>query len=266
MTALVARDVSVRYPGAGALAVEGVSLAVVPGRLVAVVGPNGGGKTSLLRALLGAIEPERGQVLLEDRPIRTWPARDRAREIGFVAQREEYPFAWRVAEVVGFGRYARLPALAALGAADHAAIDRALERADVRAFRDRRIDTLSGGEWQRVRIARALAQEPKVLLLDEPTAALDIGHEMEIFELIRQLTDDGLASVVVTHDLNLAARFADTMVLMARGRTVAEGPPATVLEPRRLSGVFGWPLELAPIDGSPQVVALRQPRAAPGGS
>ena len=259
MTTLVATEVTVRYPGAADPAVDRVSLEIVPRRLVAIVGPNGGGKTSLLRALLGAIEPAGGRITLDGRPIAGWPARERARRIGVVSQREEYPFAWKVGEIIAFGRYARLSALASLGPADHAAIERAMSRADVTAFANRRIDTLSGGEWQRVRIARALAQEPAILVLDEPTAALDVGHEMEIFELIRKLTDDGLASVVVTHHLNLAARFADRMMLMDRGRTVAEGSPAEVLEPARLSEVFGWPIEVSRIDGQPQVVPLRRP-------
>ncbi|MEZ4455968.1 MAG: ABC transporter ATP-binding protein [Gemmatimonadales bacterium] len=128
-----------------------MSLALEPGRLVGVAGPNGSGKSTLLGALTGHLEPTAGSVLLDGRPIRDWAPRDRAARIGVVSQREEYPFAWRVSELVGFGRYARLEPLAGLGSHDRAVIARSMERADVLALADRRIDTLSGGEWQRVR-------------------------------------------------------------------------------------------------------------------
>ncbi len=256
---LVGTEMSVRYPGAARPALATVSVDVNPHTLVAVVGPNGGGKTTLLRALMGTVPLQSGRVELLGRPIGGWPERERARIIGVVTQREEYPFAWRVEEVVSFGRYARLSALAALSVADRNAIERAMIRADVQALAGRRIDTLSGGEWQRVRIARALAQEPRLLALDEPTASLDFGHEMEIFELIRELVHGGLAGVVVTHHLNLAARFADEIVLLHEGQTVARGRPADVLTPDRLAGVFGWPVRVSEVDGVPQITPERRP-------
>lgn len=260
---LAARHLSITFPGASRPALQDVAVDVGPGRLVAIVGPNGGGKTTILRALLGLVRGQ-GTVTLAERPIEAWSARERARRIGLVAQREEYPFAWRVSEVVSFGRYAWLPALASLRADDRTVIQRSMERADVADLADRRIDTLSGGEWQRVRIARALAQEPAILALDEPTAALDLGHEMEIFELVRRLVDDGMAAVVVTHHLNIAARFADEMLLLHRGRAVARGTPAEVLEPARLADVFQWPVAVTSQDGLPQVVPLRRPPASSG--
>lgn len=258
---LVGTDVTVSYPGAARPALAGVSLEVKPHALVAVVGPNGGGKTTLLRALMGSVPLQGGAVELLGRPIAAWPPRERARIIGAVTQREEYPFAWRVDEVVSFGRYARLSALAGLTEADRAAIERAMIRADVLALAGRRIDTLSGGEWQRVRIARALAQEPALLALDEPTASLDFGHEMEIFELIRELVRDGLAGVLVTHHLNLAARFADEIILLHEGRAAARGRPADVLTPDRLAAVFGWPVQVSEIDGVPQITPRRREAA-----
>jgi iron complex transport system ATP-binding protein len=259
MTTLEARGVTVRYRGPAPPALADITLAARPGRLIGVVGPNGSGKTTLLRALLGAVPLAAGEVLLEDRPIGSWSGPERARRIGAVAQREEYPFAWKVRELVEFGRYPWLAATAPLGQRDRAVVDQAMARADVAELTDRRIDTLSGGEWQRVRIARALAQEPRVLALDEPTASLDLGHEMEVFELVRGLVDDGLAGIVITHHLNLAARFADELVLLAGGRAVAAGPPAAVLDAARLSEVFDWPIRVttAP-DGSPDVTALRR--------
>jgi iron complex transport system ATP-binding protein len=255
---LVGTDVSVSYPGSRLPALAGVSLEVKPHGLVAVVGPNGGGKTTLLRALMGSIPLQGGTVELLGKPIGAWSPRERARIIGAVTQREEYPFAWRVDEVVSFGRYARLSALAGLTAPDRAAIERAMIRADVLALGSRRIDTLSGGEWQRVRIARALAQEPALLALDEPTASLDFGHEMEIFELIRELVRDGLAGVLVTHHLNLAARFADEIILLHQGRAAARGRPSDVLTPDRLAAVFGWPVQVSEVDGVPQITPRRR--------
>lgn len=261
---LDARSVVVRYPGADTPAVAGVSVGAVPGKLVAVVGPNGSGKSTLMKALLGSVAVEGGTVELSGRLIGSWPAQLRARRIGFVAQREDYPFAWRVREIVEFGRYPWLGALDAPTSHDHVVVSESMRRADVSELGGRRIDTLSGGEWQRVRIARALAQESQILLLDEPTAALDLGHEMEIFELVRQLVDDGLAAIVVTHQLNLAARYADLMLLLDRGVTVAQGNADAVFEPTLLERVFGWPVEVVRHpDGAPQFVTRRRPRVQP---
>ena len=151
-------------------------------------------------------------------------------------------FRLSVAETVMLGRYAHLGPLAQPRDADRAAVRAALERCDIVDLAERPIDALSGGEWKRVRVARALAQEPRVLVLDEPTASLDIRHEMELFELIRQLVNGGLAGLVITHHLNLAARFADRIVLLNQGGVVAEGVPATVLNRETLSRVFEWPV------------------------
>jgi iron complex transport system ATP-binding protein len=140
----------------------------------------------------------------------------------------------------------------------------ALQRCDVEWLASRRVDSLSGGEWQRVRVARALAQEPRILVLDEPTAALDVRHEMELLELIRALVNDGLAGLIITHQLNLAARFADRIVLMACGRVIADGPPGEVFRTDVLESVFEWPLAVTPLpDGTPQATPARR---GPGGS
>jgi iron complex transport system ATP-binding protein len=258
---LRAVEVTVRYPGVARAAVEGVSLESTAGSLLCLVGPNGSGKTTLVRALLGLVPVAAGSVELAGRPIGQWAPAERARLVGSLSQREEYPFAWRVEEIVAFGRYAWLSALAPLTERDAEIIARSMERADVAPLRHRRIDTLSGGEWQRVRIARALAQEPKVLVLDEPTAALDLGHEMEVFELVRALTTEGLAAVVVTHQLNLAARFADRMMLLDGGRSVATGAPTEVIRADLLEQVFGWPVDVdRVVDGAPQFLPRRRRR------
>jgi iron complex transport system ATP-binding protein len=156
------------------------------------------------------------------------------------------------------GRYARLGPLGAPGPADYGAVRTALDRCDIVSLADRPVDSLSGGEWKRVRIARALAQEPRALVLDEPTASLDVRHEMELLELVRQLVDGGLAGLVITHHLNLAARFAHRIVLLDRGAVVAAGTPTEVLSRETLSRVFEWPVAVTTWrDGSPQVVPLR---------
>jgi iron complex transport system ATP-binding protein len=141
-----------------------------------------------------------------------------------------------------------------------------MQRADVAALGQRWVDTLSGGEWQRVRIARALAQEPRALVLDEPTASLDLKHEMELFELVLGLVrHDGLAALVVSHHINVAARFADRLVLLAHGRVVADGPGEAVLEPQRLAAVFEWPVAVHRLaDGAVQIYPERRGGSAPG--
>ena len=255
-------NLTVRYPGSSEPALEDVSLRLSTGELLAVVGPNGSGKTTLVRALLGLQRTERGRVELAGKPIAQWSRSDLARTVGVVTQREESVFALTVAEMVLLGRYPHLGALEPAGPADRAAVRSALERCDAWSLRDRATDTLSGGEWQRVRIARALAQEPRLLVLDEPTIALDVRHEMELFELVRHLADGGLAAMIITHQLNLAARFADRVLLLSRGRVAAEGPPAAVLTRDTLSDVFQWPVAVTSWrDGSPQVVALRPSEA-----
>jgi iron complex transport system ATP-binding protein len=255
---LETRDVTVRYKPRRPPALEQVSCRVAQSELVAVVGPNGSGKTTLVRALLGLVPLEQGHALVEGRDVSSWSRRMLAQVVGVVGQQEEPVFSLTVAETVMLGRYARLGPVAAPGTADTAAVAAALERCDIVDLAERPIDSLSGGEWKRVRIARALAQLPRALVLDEPTASLDVRHEMELLELIRQLVDDGLAGLVITHHLNLAARFADRIILLNRGAVVAEGAPSEVLRREILSQVFEWPVAVTTwSDGAPQVVPLR---------
>jgi iron complex transport system ATP-binding protein len=261
---LEARDLVVRY-GGSLPALDGVSCAVAGGRLLAVVGPNGSGKTTLVRALSGLVRAERGEVKVDGRPLAAWTRSALAQVLAVVSQGEEVTFPLRVGETVMLGRYAHLGPLASPSGADRAAVSEAMTRCDVAGLADRTIDTLSGGEWQRVRIARALAQQPRVLVLDEPTTSLDVRHEMELFELVRRLVDGGLAGLVITHHINLAARFADRILLLSGGRVAGEGRPAEVLRQETLRAVFGWPLAVTTwCDGSPQVTPLR-PHEVQGG-
>jgi iron complex transport system ATP-binding protein len=261
---LAARDVSVRYPGAAGRALDGVSLRVEPGRLVAVTGPNGSGKTTLVNALLGLVPLEAGKSLLDGKPVTDWRRGPLARVVAVVPQREEVVFPLTVTQTVMLGRYPYLGPLAPIGFHDREATLRALRRCDIEPLAERRVDTLSGGEWQRVRVARALAQQPSILVLDEPTSSLDVRHEMELFELVRTLVKDGLAGLVITHELNLVARFADRILLLDRGRVVADGAPAEVFQRDTLTQVFGWPVAVTTWrDGSPQVVPLRVGESPP---
>jgi iron complex transport system ATP-binding protein len=259
-----ARDVTARYPRAARPALAGVSCGIAEGRLVAAVGPNGSGKTTLVRVLSGLLPLEGGSVVVTGRDVSAWPRQELARVVGVLPQREDILFPLRVDETVMLGRYAHLGPLAASGDADRLAVQGALERCDVLGLASRPVDALSGGEWQRVRLARALAQQPRALVLDEPTASLDVRHEMELFELFRRLVDQGMAALVITHHLNLAARFADHILLLSDGALVAEGPPAQVLSREIVGRVFEWPVAVTPwSDGSPQIVPLRPGERAP---
>jgi iron complex transport system ATP-binding protein len=261
---LEARQITVRYRRRGSVALNSVSCQVSGSELVAVVGPNGSGKTTLVRALLGLVALERGTVLIDHRSVGEWSRRMLAQVVGVVGQQEEAVFPLSVAEAVMLGRYARLGPLAPPSPGDKEAVQRALERCDIVDLAERPIDSLSGGEWKRVRIARALAQEPRALVLDEPTASLDVRHEMELFELFRQLVEAGLAGLVITHHLNLAARFAHRIILLDRGTVIAEGTPGEVLRRDTLSRVFEWPVAVTRWqDGAPQVIPLRSGETPP---
>jgi iron complex transport system ATP-binding protein len=255
---LEAREVTVRYRPEAQPALRQTSCRVAGSELVAVVGPNGSGKTTLVRALLGLVQPESGTTLIDGKPVSEWSRRSIAQMVGVVGQQEESVFPLRVEEAVMLGRYARLGPLAAPGPGDRAAVRHALERCDIVELAQRPVDALSGGEWKRVRIARALAQEPLALVLDEPTASLDVRHEMELLELVRQLVDEGLAGLVITHHLNLAARFADRMVLLDHGSVVADGVPEAVMRAEIISQVFEWPVMITRgQENAPQIVPLR---------
>jgi iron complex transport system ATP-binding protein len=248
--------VGVRYPGAAAPALTDVDLHVADGAFHAVLGPNGSGKSTLMRALLGTLGVDRGEILLDGRPPHRWKRRELAREVGAVPQNESIPFPVSSRELVAMGRYPHLGALQPEKEGDRAAVARALAECEVEHLAERNVQTLSGGELQRVRIARALAQEPRALVLDEPTASLDIRHEMAILELLRASADRGRTVLLVTHHLDLAARYADRILLMDCGRVAAEGTPAEVYREEILARVYRWPVEVVrdTATGSPRVV------------
>ena len=235
-------DVSATYaqgPGIGnADVLVGVSLAVAPGDLACVLGPNGAGKSTLLRVMAGTLAPARGKVTLLGRPIGHWERAKIARKVAVVAQSSEVAFGYAVRDVVMMGRAPHQDAWLRSGAADALAVERALARCDLGPLAARRVDELSGGEQKRVAIARALAQEPEVLLLDEPGAFLDVRHQVMLYDLLDELRADGVACVVVMHDLNVAAQYATKVVLMKAGRVLAVGAIADVRTYARIKETF----------------------------
>ncbi len=258
--------VTLCYPRRTEPVVSDVSFTAPRGAVTAVVGPNGSGKSTLIRALLGRLAPVSGQILIDGVPLPALGRRDIARRLAVVVQREEPLYPLSVGEYVALGRYAHEPVWRTPARASHAAITTALERADVTAFVDRHTDELSGGEWQRVRLARALAQGGEALVLDEPGTFLDVAHEMSQFELLAGLARAGHAVLLVSHQLNLVARFATTMVLLDHGRIAAAGTPAEVMRGDVLERVYRWPVVVTrdPAVGAPALVPLRAPaRMAP---
>ncbi|MDP4504163.1 ABC transporter ATP-binding protein [Nonomuraea turcica] len=236
--------------------VDTVQLTLPPGRLSAVVGPNGCGKSTLLAGLSRLHRPAGGAVLLDGRMLAHLPAREAARRIGLLPQSAAAPDGLTVADLVRFGRQPHQGLLRQWSSQDQQAVDRALTATGMAPLADRPLETLSGGQRQRAWIAMAVAQETQVLLLDEPTAALDLGHQLEIFELLRDLADAGRTVVAVVHDLISACRHADHLVAMKAGRVIMEGAPHEVVTAdlvRRLYGVESSVLR-DPATGCPVVV------------
>jgi iron complex transport system ATP-binding protein len=238
-----------------------VTFVAAPGKLTALAGPNGSGKSSIVRALLGRADVVRGSVAVANIDVRTLSLSELARRVAVVPQREEPAFPIHVREYVALGRYPHLGLWRAATKVDDTAVSDALEQAGVADLASRDTDALSGGEWQRVRIARALAQKAPALVLDEPTTFLDVAHEMAIFELLSSLARSGLAVLLVSHQLNLVARFADTIVLLNEGRIATSGSPTDVMKADRLESIYGWPVVVTrdPAIGAPVLVPLRRP-------
>ncbi|HEU4702754.1 MAG TPA: ABC transporter ATP-binding protein [Conexibacter sp.] len=246
---------------AGTPILHGADLACAAGELVAVVGPNGAGKSTLARAVAGLQPLAGGAVHWHGEPLQRLRARRLARVRAFVPQRPRVPEGVTVRDAVRIGRSPHVGPLRRMTRADHDAVERALDRVNAGAFAERMLTTLSGGELQRVQIAVALAQEAPALLADEPTSHLDLGAAAAVARLLRGLADDGLAVVLVVHDLALAAAVADRVVVMAGGRTVASGPAHDVLDAARIADV--WRVDAA-LDTDPDGrTALRVSWLAP---
>lgn len=217
-----------------------VSLHLDGGEFVGLVGPNGSGKTTLLRALTGLLKLRRGEVRLDGKALGELDRAEIARRLAFVPQNEPRLFEFSVRDVVLMGRHARRSRSAAVTEEDHAIVTRALASADLLDVAERPITEMSGGEHRRTLFARALAQDSPALLVDEPTAHLDVAHQWDTLRICRRLADlQGVAVLAALHDLNLAAEFCDRLVLLHHGRIIADGPPSTVLTDEFLGRVYG---------------------------
>jgi iron complex transport system ATP-binding protein len=255
MSALELRGVTVELGGRAV--VDRVGATVADGEWVALIGPNGAGKTTLLRALARLV-PFAGEIELDGRPLHELGRGELARLVAVVPQEPSTPPWMTVAEYVLLGRTPHLGPLAKEGARDREAAARALARLDLLGFVDRRLGTLSGGEKQRVVVARALAQEAAIVLLDEPTAALDIGHQQQALDLLDGLrAESGLTLVSAMHDLTLAAQYADRMLLLDGGRVVADGSPTDVLTAAVIARHYGAAIDVVPVGDRIAVVPRR---------
>jgi len=257
MTALAASGLTVTLDGTPV--VRDVTWGLASGRWLSLIGPNGAGKSTLLRAVAGLV-PYAGTIAADGAEVRTLKSRERARLIAYVPQEPVLPPDMTVGQYVLLGRTPHLGYLGSPGLHDRARATAAMERLDIARFAGRRLGRLSGGERQRVVLARALAAEPRVLLLDEPTSMLDIGHQQQVLELVDGLRADvGLTVLSTLHDLTAAGQYADELVLLSEGQVVASGPPSAVLTADLISAVYAAEVTVAAgDDGRPLVATVRR--------
>ncbi len=250
-----ADHISFAYPNSVA-AVKDVDLDVASGTCCALIGPNGSGKSTLLRIVSGILRPKTGTIKLDGTPIHQLSARNVARHLAMVEQERTIGFDFSVREVVALGRVPHRSRFAKESAADVRAIDRAMALADVCSLAERSIRAISGGERQRVHLAMALAQEPAILLLDEPTTYLDLRHQTQFMSIVRQRAREGMTVLVAIHDLTMAAQVTDRMVLMDHGQAIVAGTPFDVLTAQNVRNVFGIDaiVEKHPLLGSTYVL------------
>jgi iron complex transport system ATP-binding protein len=251
-TGLVAESVEFRF---SQFALAPISVSARPGELTAIIGPNGSGKSTLLEIMSGLLKPASGRVLLDGEELRTLSPRERARRVGLARQETILLFSFEVREFVRQGRHPHLENSLFESAEDERWVDWALEKTCLHDFARRRVMEMSSGEFQRAVLARTLAQRPRLVLLDEPTANLDIGYQVEMFRLLRELArSEKFIAVVVTHELNLAAEMADHVVLLQGGACLKQGKPEEVFEADLLSRAFRTPVvvDRNPSSGKPR--------------
>jgi len=258
MDRLVTQDLAIGYDDR--LIVEGLNLSIPTGKITALVGSNGSGKSTILKTMARIMKPQRGCVLLDGKAIHAQSTREVAKQLAILPQNPVAPEGLTVRELVGYGRYPHQRGFGTMSREDREIVEWAIEMTGLSAFADRAVDQLSGGQRQRAWIAMALAQDPDVLLLDEPTTFLDLTHQLEVLDLLQHLNRTrGTTVVMVLHDLNLAARYADHLVVMADGRVLAEGAPAEVVTPDVLRAAFRLDALVVPdpVTGAPMVVPRR---------
>ena len=252
-SSLSCRDLKVSLGGHRVL--DGLQLSLPRGQVTVILGPNGAGKSTLLHALAGLIAPTSGELRLGERPLSAVAPRERARRLAVLPQTPEIAWPVTARTLVGLGR---APFVGARGLTrkDEAAVDRALIRAQAADLAERVVQTLSGGERARVLIARALAGSPEWLLADEPLTGLDPAHQLEAARLFRSLADEGAGVILTLHDLTLAVRLADRIILLADGAVLADGPPSEALTPEAIRAAYGVQARLVPGPGGPLIDVL----------
>jgi len=248
-------EIRFSYNGHAHTVFENLSLEIPAGSITAILGPNGAGKSTLLHLILGLLTPHAGVIRLNQRPRHSYSRRELGRLVGLVSQEETIPFSFTVLEYVLLGRAPYLALLDVPRAEDVEIAQQALARVDMVAMARRPIEALSGGERQLVLIARALAQQPRILLLDEPTAHLDLGNKGRVLRLIQQLVAGGVTAVFTTHEPDLVASVADYVVLMRAGQTLVAGALADVFTSENLSQTYDVPVTVAQVDGRRVVLA-----------
>ncbi len=236
--------------------VHGVDFEVQPGKVTVLVGPNGCGKSTLLRGIAAVLDRQAGRIVLDGREISEYRTRDIARRLGLLPQAPATPEAITVRDICALGRYPHQNWLKIRSAADDAAMEEAMNATGVLELADRPLDTLSGGQRQRAWIAMVIAQETEYLLLDEPTTYLDMGHQLEVLDLIRDINAAGRSVVMVLHDLNQAARYADEIVIMQEGRIYGRGNPHEMMTTRMINEVFGVHCHILQSGNRPHCVRL----------
>ena len=255
MTALMTfKQVAFRYPSAKQNVMESLDLDIPEGEITAILGPNGAGKTTLLQLALGWLRLEKGELVLDGKPLVAYSRREMGQMMALVPQSEHMAFDFSVVDYVLLGRAPYLDPLALPGEADVQAARNALEKVGITHLSSRSVTALSGGERQLLLIARALAQQPRLLLLDEPTSHLDLGNKGRVARLLRQLNGQGVTVLFTTHEADVAAALADKLILMRHGEVLDFGSLDESLTSEKLSELYGLPVKVARVDGHPVVL------------
>ncbi|MDO4800058.1 MAG: ABC transporter ATP-binding protein [Bacillota bacterium] len=241
---LSVRDLSFRYPGASRLVLTDFRCGIAAGDFVAILGPNGSGKTTLLQTICTNLRPERGEIMIEGQSVRELSPKQLARRLAVVHQSLEYSFDFTVYDTVLMGRYPYLGRFQGETEHDLRIVEEAMQATAVGHLRDNRLHGISGGERQRVMIARALAQEPEILLLDEPISHLDLKYQIEVMELCKRLNREGMTILMTLHDINMASRFADRIMILNEGRLLHSGSPEDTVTPERIASIYGVEVEI----------------------